>query len=202
MGPRDVDCARGARTLRRGRGFTLIELLIAIGILGVLAALTIYGVARHMMAAATAEAKDNVSAIARHASAAFERSAPPEGEARTTRSLCSSAEPVPAVAPKARKYRPDPGEGKDFATGSATAGWRCLGFALSDPIYFSYRYAQGGGYVGPLVHGPDPGPNGFEAAAQGDFDGDSVVSTFTRAGTITPKGELEVSTLFAVRDLE
>ena len=202
MGPRDVDCARVRERFGAGEGFTLIELLIAIGILGVLAVLTIYGVARHMMAAATAEAKDNVSAIARHASAAFERSAPPDGEARTARSLCSSAEPVPAVAPKARKYRPDPSEGKDFAAGSSTAGWRCLGFALTAPIYFSYRYAQGGGYVGPLVAGPNPGPNGFEAAAQGDFDGDSVVSTFTRAGSIAPGGELEVSTLFAVRVLE
>jgi hypothetical protein len=42
------------------------------------------------------------------------------------------------------------------------------------------------------VGGPDPGPNGFEAWAIGDLDGDGVTSLFTRTGKIDASGNLNV----------
>ena len=52
--------------------------------------------------------------------------------------------------------------------------------------------------------GPDPGPNGFEVAAEGDLDGDGKTSLITITAAIDPiTGRLEVApTVFAVDELE
>ncbi len=84
--------------------------------------------------------------------------------------------------------------GSDFETGDDKAGWRCLKFSMTQPHYYQYGYTVGGPYKGPAVGGPDPGPNGFEAWAVGDLDGDGVTSLFTRTGKIDASGRLIRST--------
>jgi type IV pilus assembly protein PilA len=105
-------------------------------LVGVLAALGIYGTRKYLAAAKTAEAKNSIGAIAREAVAAYEREALVGGKLVTSH-LCETAIPVPASlsSVKALKYQPNSAAGTDFNSGDAQTGWTCLKFAMTSPIY-------------------------------------------------------------------
>ncbi len=181
---------------------------MVVAIVGVLAALAIYGVRHYLANAKTAEAKENVGAIVRNAQAAFERETvgaemlPGSAQSTTTNhALCKNAPPVPAAIPARVKYQPSQAVGVDFNTGDTTGGWACLRFSVSSPIYYQYAYRSGGGYVSQgLPKAPSYGGSGsFEASAQGDLDGDSALSTFARGGEIR-NGELVIATYLYIND--
>jgi type IV pilus assembly protein PilA len=176
---------------RRFRGFTLTELMIVVAIIGVLAGMGVVGVRRYLAAAKSAEARTTIGAIGRSAAIAYERhdgasQVLAEGKMSTaTNAMCTSATAVPTTTPKGTKYQPQSKQGKDFETGSTTAGWQCLRFTMNQPMYYRYSYIVGtSGLVATSNPARPTNANGFEAAAQGDLDGDGTVSRFAFTGVV------------------
>lgn len=166
------------------RGFTLVELMIVVAILGVLAAMGVYGVKSYILHARSTEARMVLGRIAKDSTTAYLKpklaSAVIElgSASHDILSLCGSANAVPSNPTMVRsaKYQSTPA---DWG-GSSSVGWTCLQFSLEDPQYFQYDYdatgAQGEGDT-------------FQARAHGDLNADGVYSTFSVSGRIERDAE-------------
>jgi type IV pilus assembly protein PilA len=141
-------------------------------LIGPMAVMAIYGVRKYIATAKEAEARNALGQIGRDAVSAYE--AEPAG-----RALCASASrsvPASAASIRGMKYQSSPADWNvDEATG---AGFHCLKFSMDQPQYYMYSYHSTG--------------SSFTATANGDLNGDGVLSTFTLGGHTDGKGTLDL----------
>ena len=166
------------------RGFTLIELMIVVAILGILAAVAIPAFINYMKRAKTSEATVNIKSISEGAMSYFDAE---HGAAGASHELPpSTGDWEPSTNPTASKVVLT---STILGTnGFGAPNWRLVGWAPSEPIYYSYSWNA----AADALSGT--------ASARGDLDDDGDNSSFSRTlqdidGQITAQNTVKVNEL-------
>jgi len=159
--------------------------MIVVTIVGILAVCAVYGVQKYVSYSKTAEARNSLGAMSAGAAAAFEadRSANAVVGGGTViasqRTLCGSASatvPASISQVKAKAYQSAKSEWANPTDMANGAGFPCLRFSIDAPQRYMYGYSRSG-------TGTANGDS-FTVVANGDVDGDGVVSTYRVYGKI------------------
>jgi type IV pilus assembly protein PilA len=166
----------------RRRGYTLVELMIVVAIIGVLAALAVYGVRRYVLAAKSAEAIEIINNI-RAAQEQYKDERFIYLDVSSVDSASGSFFPFASKAALKNSVRA-------WSTGSTgVAGkWAELGIFPSAPVRFGYACAAGQTAnavptqsvlgTSKSLNYPASAPNWYVVRAAADHDGDGKIALF------------------------
>jgi hypothetical protein len=160
------------------RALTPVEAAVAFALGGSVLAVSVPAFVRNLHASRLVEALDGVQRISQRAVSltAFR----PQSAA-----FPESAPLTPAEVPRATLVS-DPAGTWNHPT------WRLLDFSVSEPHAYSFEFSSSTGDNGSQFH----------AIAHGDLDGDGVLSTFDISGLASKSGEIKISPLELMREIE
>jgi type IV pilus assembly protein PilA len=180
---------------KRDEGFTLVELMIVVAIIGVLAALAIYGVSRYLKHSKTAEANRSLGTIENGSKAQYQLDTDQSGTGvgPFVHTFCPSATITPAAVPAGQKVVVTTTAGS--GTNYDQLGWKCLKFVMTDPQFYAYTYTSNA----PATAGTAAL---YTADANGDLDGNGTQSTFELKGQGDATGEAKKLSLVVTQEDE
>jgi type IV pilus assembly protein PilA len=170
--------------LRRNEGFTLIELMIVVAIIGVLAAVAIPAFTSYVKRAKTSEVGGNLKAMFTGASSYYQaehwrqRGVTAEGAAIAPTTYCTVAAGVTTNAPGPEKVA--------LNWQAEPPSFMALGFAVADPVLYQYEIAS----IGDQCGNTSQNPGLYSFRANGDIDGNNVLSLFEIAAGSNVNNEL------------
>jgi type II secretory pathway pseudopilin PulG len=165
----------------RPRGVTAVDVMNFLGLAAILSALAMYGVARYVRHAKTAEAIGATSAMAQQAAAYYNESDAHQ-PAGTKRESARAMRHFPPSSRASVPASPTDVRGKRYQSAMgdwAPSPWPELRFSLNQPQSYAYSFDSTGS--GPTARAT--------ATAQGDLDGNGAVSTY--ASSVIPDDALD-----------
>jgi type II secretory pathway pseudopilin PulG len=145
-------------------------------VVGTLSAVAIPAFTRYVKRTKVAEARSNVTALARAVVAHW------DAQPRARRRLITAIPRTPPLSPGANRLTDPPG------TWDAVP-WRALQFRIEGAHYYVYDVQSDGRTT-------------FTVRAQGDLDGDGVLSSLSITGHVAPAGTITLDPMRVVDELE